>query len=33
MPAIARVNRVFHDKPGGLVVDYIGLAIIRVDHG
>ena len=23
--AIARVNRVFHDKPGGLVVDYIGL--------
>ncbi len=26
MQAIARVNRVFHDKPGGLVVDYIGLA-------
>ena len=25
MQAIARVNRVFHDKPGGLVVDYIGL--------
>ena len=24
--AIARVNRVFRDKPGGLVVDYIGLA-------
>ena len=24
--AIARVNRVFHDKPGGLVVDYIGIA-------
>jgi type I restriction enzyme R subunit len=23
--AIARVNRVFRDKPGGLVVDYIGL--------
>lgn len=26
MQAIARVNRVFHDKPGGLVVDYIGVA-------
>ena len=26
MQAIARVNRVFQDKPGGLVVDYIGLA-------
>ena len=26
MQAIARVNRVFLDKPGGLVVDYIGLA-------
>lgn len=26
MQAIARVNRVFRDKPGGLVVDYIGLA-------
>jgi len=26
MQAIARVNRVFEDKPGGLVVDYIGLA-------
>ncbi len=26
MQAIARVNRVFADKPGGLVVDYIGLA-------
>jgi len=25
MQAIARVNRVFKDKPGGLVVDYIGL--------
>lgn len=25
MQAVARVNRVFHDKPGGLVVDYIGL--------
>lgn len=26
MQAIARVNRVFRDKPGGLVVDYLGLA-------
>jgi len=26
MQAIARVNRVFADKPGGLVVDYLGLA-------
>lgn len=25
MQTIARVNRVFHDKPGGLVVDYLGL--------
>lgn len=25
MQAIARVNRVFADKPGGLVVDYIGI--------
>jgi len=24
--AIARVNRVFQDKPGGLIVDYIGIA-------
>ena len=24
--AIARVNRVFKDKPGGLVVDYLGVA-------
>ena len=24
--AIARVNRVFNDKPGGLVVDYLGIA-------
>jgi len=24
--AIARVNRVFKDKPGGLIVDYIGIA-------
>ncbi len=24
--AIARVNRVFRDKPGGLIVDYIGIA-------
>ena len=26
MQAIARVNRVFRDKPGGLVVDYLGRA-------
>ena len=26
MQAIARVNRVFRDKPGGLAVDYLGLA-------
>ena len=26
MQAIARVNRVFRDKPAGLVVDYLGLA-------
>mgnify|MGYP001557800458 FL=1 len=26
MQAIARVNRIFKDKPGGLVVDYIGIA-------
>ena len=26
MQAIARVNRVFRDKPGGLIVDYIGIA-------
>ncbi len=26
MQAIARVNRVFKDKPGGLVIDYLGLA-------
>jgi len=26
MQAIARVNRVFRDKPSGLVVDYLGLA-------
>src|SRR5438045_4289301 len=26
MQAIARVTRVFRDKPGGLVVDYLGLA-------
>src|SRR5579875_8670 len=26
MQAIARVNRTFRDKPGGLVVDYIGIA-------
>ena len=29
MQAIARVNRVFEDKPGGLVVDYLGLATQR----
>ena len=29
MQAIARVNRVFRDKPGGLVVDYLGLAACR----
>ena len=26
MQSIARVNRVFKDKPGGLIVDYIGIA-------
>ena len=26
MQAIARVNRVFRDKPGGLVVDYLGVS-------
>lgn len=26
MQAIARVNRIFKDKPGGLIVDYLGLA-------
>ncbi|WP_448587265.1 type I restriction endonuclease subunit R [Thermocrinis sp.] len=26
LQAIARVNRVFKDKPGGLIVDYIGIA-------
>src|SRR2546429_9519548 len=26
MQAIARVNRVFRDKPGGLVADYLGIA-------
>ena len=26
MQAIARVNRVYGDKPGGLIVDYVGLA-------
>ena len=26
MQAIARVNRTFRDKSGGLVVDYIGIA-------
>lgn len=26
MQAIARVNRVFRDKPAGLIVDYIGIA-------
>ena len=32
MQAIARVNRVFRDKPGGLVVDYLGLGA-RVEAG
>ena len=27
MQAIARVNRVFKDKPGGLIVDYIGIGL------
>lgn len=27
MQAIARVNRVFKNKPGGLMVDYLGLAV------
>ena len=26
MQTIARVNRVFKDKPGGLIVDYLGIA-------
>jgi type I restriction enzyme R subunit len=26
MQAIARVNRIFKDKPGGLIVDYLGIA-------
>ena len=26
MQAITRVNRVYKDNPGGLIVDYIGLA-------
>jgi len=26
MQSIARVNRVFRDKPGGLIVDYLGIA-------
>jgi type I restriction enzyme R subunit len=26
MQAIARVNRTFRDKPGGLIIDYIGIA-------
>ena len=25
MQAIAKVNRVYKDKPGGLIVDYIGI--------
>jgi len=32
MQAIARVNRVFKDKPGSLVVDYLG-ACRRVETG
>ena len=31
MQAIARVNRTFRDKPGGLIVDYIGLFAILQD--
>jgi type I restriction enzyme, R subunit len=27
MQAIARVNRVFKEKPGGLIVDYLGIAV------
>jgi hypothetical protein len=27
MQAIARVNRLFRNKPGGLVVDYLGLTL------
>lgn len=27
MQAIARVNRVYNEKPGGLIVDYIGIAL------
>ena len=30
MQAIARVNRVFRDKSGGLVVDYIGIGQKRL---
>jgi type I restriction enzyme R subunit len=26
MQTIARLNRVFRDNPGGLVIDYLGLA-------
>lgn len=26
MQAIARVNRIYGDKPGGLIVDYLGVA-------
>ena len=26
MQAIARVNRIYKDKPGGLIVDYLGIA-------
>jgi type I restriction enzyme, R subunit len=29
LQAIARVNRVFRDKPGGLVVDYIGIGELQ----
>ena len=31
MQAIARVNRVFKDKEGGLIVDYIGIAVALKD--
>jgi len=32
MQAIARVNRVFRGKPGGLVVDYLGLGTSSNKH-
>ena len=34
MQAIARVNRVYKDKPGGLIVDYLGIAPdLKEAHG